>query len=99
MSTEAAGTYHARHLLAVSIWDQMQTSDIPPAQEEMAKWEAEYNQLMHSSVEDWDYDYGSTFTEAYKNGLGEEKSKLNDDGLPILGSYVFGERALFQVDI
>ncbi|KAI0341900.1 TPR-like protein [Trametopsis cervina] len=71
------------------IWDQMQTSDIPPAQEEMAKWEAEYNQLMHSSVEDWDYDYGSTFTEAYKNGLGEEKSKLNDDGLPILGSYVF----------
>ena len=38
----------------------MQSSDIPPPEEEMAKWEAQFNQMMNAEREDLDFDYGKT---------------------------------------
>jgi peroxin-5 len=51
-----------------------------------------------SSQYDEDNDYGGTMQQAWENGLGdfEENTfgarplKFDDEGLPILGEYVFG---------
>lgn len=61
----------------------------------MAKWEAEYNQLMNAAREEDTYDYGAALNEAWKDDVVNESGmKFDDDGLPILGNYVFGERWL-----
>ena len=63
----------------------------------MAKWEAEFNQLMNSQRGDLDYDYGSVMQEALESGLGNWSeppastgTKFDEQGLPILGDYEFG---------
>ena len=80
------------------MWDQLQNSDIPPPQEDWAKWEAEFNQLMTSQREDdLDYDFGAAMQEAFQNGdHGDSQNKtshqmFDDEGLPILTAYSFGE--------
>ena len=81
-------------------------SDRPPPQGDMARWEAEFNQLMSAQREDGedDLDYTETMKEAWEGGMGrfgdlgkdrEDESDLgglrfDDDGAPILGEYVFG---------
>jgi peroxin-5 len=79
------------------IWEQLQNSDVPPPQEDMAKWEAEFNQLMSSQREELEQDYGADMQEAWEAGLGnyqnisqDESIKFDEDGLPILGEYQFG---------
>lgn len=59
----------------------------------MAKWEAEYNQLMSSSRDDYDYDYGETMQGAWSDATAAQESpvKFDDDGLPVLGDYTFGK--------
>lgn len=59
----------------------------------MAKWEAEFHQLMQSERDD----YGGDFESAWKNGLGDldelggpEPMKYDDDGIPQLDPYKFG---------
>jgi len=75
-----------------NVWNHLRDSDLPPPQEEMAKWEAEYNQLMNSQRED--FDYGSVMQEAWENGVGDYDDtllglKFDEEGIPSLGDYAF----------
>jgi hypothetical protein len=64
----------------------------------LAKWEAEFNQLMNAQRDELDYDYGSVMQEAWENGQkeitetapGDKPLQFGDDGLPILEPYTFG---------
>ncbi|KIK67167.1 hypothetical protein GYMLUDRAFT_69359 [Collybiopsis luxurians FD-317 M1] len=78
------------------VWDHLQNSDAPPPAEDLAKWEAEFNQLMDSQRDD--LNYGTAMQEAWESGLGnlndpaasvELPMKFDSDGLPILGDYTF----------
>ena len=76
------------------VWEQLQESDLPPPQEDMAKWEAQFNQMMTSQREDLDFDYGGMMQNAWES-MGdsfetEPPVQFDDQGLPILGNYVFG---------
>ena len=75
------------------MWDQLQNSDVPPPQADLAKWEAEFNQLMNSGREDdVDYDFESPLREAFQSGLGLDQTlpqQFDDEGLPILTPYAF----------
>ncbi|TFY73691.1 hypothetical protein EWM64_g10321 [Hericium alpestre] len=80
------------------IWDQMRNSDLPPDDSDMAKWEAEFNQLMSGKRADGevDYDYGSGLQSAWDNGFGglgdstgPESLKFDHEGIPILEPYTF----------
>ncbi len=54
------------------------------------KWEAEYNQLMSSTRDE--FDYGASMQEAWNTGTANETTiRFDDEGLPILGDYIFGE--------
>lgn len=70
----------------------MQQSDLPPPGEDLAKWEAEFNQLMNAQRDDAEYDYGAAMQQAWESGQGETSQAMtfDDDGMPILGKYIFG---------
>ncbi|KAI5123688.1 hypothetical protein M0805_001716 [Coniferiporia weirii] len=80
-----------------TIWDSAQKSDIPPPEEDMAKWEAEFNQLMQAQREDLDLGYDASMREAWENGMGsydpnslfEQGMKFDEEGVPQLEPYVF----------
>ncbi|KAL0578294.1 Peroxisomal membrane signal receptor PTS1 [Marasmius crinis-equi] len=78
-----------------TVWDQMQNSDAPPPQEDLAKWEAEFNQLMNAQRDELEYDYGSAMQQAWENGgsfpetLADKALQFDKDGLPILDVYKF----------
>ena len=60
----------------------------------MAKWEAQFNQMMNAERQDGDFDYGGMMQEAW-NGMSEPFAteapmKFDEMGIPILGDYVFG---------
>ncbi|KAG6920268.1 hypothetical protein DXG01_005037 [Tephrocybe rancida] len=81
------------------VWNQLQTSALPPPHEEMSKWEAEFNQLMSDQRDELDHDYGATMQTAWESGIGdfnrtsinigEQPLKFDTEGIPILGEYVF----------
>jgi peroxin-5 len=86
------------------VWEHLQMSDQPPQQEDMTRWEAEFNQLMTAQREDGEtgFDYAESMQKAWESGfadgaLGKEGVTSNmglrfdDEGAPILGNYVFGE--------
>jgi len=69
----------------------MQSSDMPPNPEEMAKWEAEFNE--------WDegkWDYSTTMQNAWEEGVAQlddmfaRNLTFDQDGIPMLDPYVFG---------
>jgi peroxin-5 len=90
------------NLYKLRVWDQLQNSDIPPPKEDLAKWEAEFNQLMTSQRDDLDYDFGAAMQDTFQTvdqGEFKDKSSLrrfDDEGLPILSPYVFGTYSLFS---
>ncbi|KAI9061756.1 TPR-like protein [Trametes sanguinea] len=74
-----------------SVWDQLQHSEIPPPPEEMAKWEAQFNQMMNAQREDLDFDYEGMMQNAWE-GYGtdfEPPMQFDEQGLPILEPYAF----------
>lgn len=72
-------------------WQELQESGLPPPQEDLAKWEAQYNQMMAEGREDLDFDYGSVVEEAYNESAANDTSmKFDDQGIPVLGEYTFG---------
>ena len=74
----------------VSVWNALQESSVPPSTEDMARWEAEYNQLMNAEREE--NDYGDAMQNAWSDLVGHNSNvKFDDTGLPILGDYQFGE--------
>lgn len=64
---------------------------MPPPDEDMAKWEAEFNQLMQSQRDELDYE--STMREAWESGLGSYDGqgtrpddfslKFDEEGVPL----------------
>ena len=73
----------------------MQSSDIPPPEEEMAKWEAQFNQMMNAQREDLDFDYAGMMQDTWENMAKSDFSnepalEFDEQGIPALGEYVFG---------
>ncbi|KAF8635230.1 hypothetical protein AX17_004005 [Amanita inopinata Kibby_2008] len=78
------------------MWQELQNSDLPPPEEDKAKWEAEFNQLMNAQRDE--LDYGAGMQEAWENGLGdlsdhslvsERPMQFDDEGIPLLENYRF----------
>lgn len=57
----------------------------------MAKWEAQYREMMESQRESLDFDYGATMEEAWRDSPFEPMTKFDDEGLPTVAPYVFGQ--------
>ena len=77
------------------VWEQLQNSDLPPPPEEMAKWEAQFNQMMNAQREDLDFDYEGMMQNAWENMAKSDFSnepalEFDEQGIPALGEYVFG---------
>jgi peroxin-5 len=72
---------------------------MPTAKEDIAKWEAEFNQLMSAQRDEMDLNYGGEMINAWDQGLGDydegrfagSSVKYDDEGIPFLGDYTFGE--------
>ncbi|KAG6845314.1 hypothetical protein H0H87_011164, partial [Tephrocybe sp. NHM501043] len=87
------------------VWNQLQSSDLPPPQEEMAKWEAEFNQLMTDQRDELYHDYGASMQNVWENGtgsfnetiIGEQPLTFDAEGIPVLGEYIFGTIVLWGV--
>ncbi|KAH8119266.1 TPR-like protein [Phellopilus nigrolimitatus] len=78
------------------MWDHLQRSDLPPPDEDIARWEAEFHQLMQAQREELDIDYGASLRESWENGMGAfdadsvpQGMKFDEEGIPQLGPYVF----------
>ncbi|KAF8588639.1 TPR-like protein [Ramaria rubella] len=77
------------------VWDGLRNSGLPPPDDDIAKWEAEYNQVMESRRDD--LDFGHDIEDAWQSGLGNlnedsqpiEPAKFDDAGVPILEPYKF----------
>ena len=52
-------------------WRELQKSDLPPSEEDLAKWEAEFNQLMSAQRDELDQDYAGPMQAAWEGGLGD----------------------------
>jgi hypothetical protein len=85
----------------IRVWDKLQKSDVPPPKEDIEKWEREFNQLMNSQREDiydltsdmnnsWGMDYEDF--DQYRNSI-----TFDDEGIPNLGPYIFGEISLHHL--
>ncbi|GLB37649.1 putative P-loop containing nucleoside triphosphate hydrolase protein [Lyophyllum shimeji] len=79
------------------VWDHLQDSELPPPQEDLSKWESEFNQLMSAQRDELDHDYGASMQNAWESGIGnisgttvgEQPLKFDAEGIPILGEYTF----------
>jgi peroxin-5 len=86
--------------LRCRVWDRLKNSELPPSEDELAKWEAEYNQIMQSQR--YEFDYGGDMENAWKSGFriqdeDLETAKFDDEGTPILEPYKFGGTILCGV--
>jgi len=77
----------------------MQSSDMPPNPEEMAKWEAEFNEQ-----DEGKWDYSTAMQNAWEEGITQldntftHNLTFDQDGIPMLDPYVFGLFLLLQLD-
>lgn len=77
--------------IIASVWDQLQKSDLPPPQEDMVKWEAEFNQMMNDQ-RSMDFDYDSMGITQWEDPSSSfQPVAFDNDGLPLLGEYEFGQ--------
>lgn len=72
------------------VWDHLQNSSFPPLQEDVAKWEAEFNQLMTSQRDELDSESWLPEYDEIWNKSTPSNRLFNDEGIPSLGDYVFG---------
>ncbi|KAI0266835.1 peroxisome targeting signal receptor [Gloeopeniophorella convolvens] len=86
------------HVEFKNVWEQLQNSDMPPKPEEMAKWEAEFNNLMSAQREDGEWeDYSTAMQHAWEETAADmddtfgHSVKFDHEGLPILDAYTFEE--------
>jgi peroxin-5 len=79
----------------------MQNSDLPPNPKEIARWEAEFNELMSKERHESEWDYATALQNAWEEGGGDSNDtfahnlKFDQEGLPILDPYVFGSFPLY----
>lgn len=77
-------------LIILSVWEQLQKSDLPPAAEDEVKWEAEFNQMMNDQ-RGMDFDYDTMGPSQWESPSPPFQSLAFDsDGIPLLGDYEFG---------
>ncbi|KAJ2917783.1 hypothetical protein MD484_g2622, partial [Candolleomyces efflorescens] len=77
------------------VLNDLQQSELPPGEEDLAKWEAEFSQMMNAQRDE--LDYGESMQQAWENGVGDFQEGSSTDrpmqfdaeGVPILGDYVF----------
>ena len=83
----------------------MQNSDMAPNPEEMAKWEAEFNELMNKQREEGGWDYSTGMQNVWEGGVPQlddtftHNLTFDQDGIPILDPYVFGLFPLLLDDL
>jgi hypothetical protein len=73
---------------------------VPPSNatlEEMAEWEKEFNEAMTAEREDADLEYDEAIKTQFVGldrefGLPNEELKVDEEGMPIIGLYQFGEQ-------
>lgn len=69
---------------------------MPPKPEEMAKWEAEFNELMNGQRDDGEWEYSTAMQHAWEDSITQlddvfsRNLTFDQDGIPILDPYVFG---------
>lgn len=86
-------------IVSIRVWDHLQNSDLPPPEEDLSKWESEFNQLMSAQRDDTVHDYGAAMQQAWEGGVGDLQEKelggprmnFDAEGIPILGDYIFGK--------
>lgn len=72
------------------MWDQLQKSDLPPPEEDMVKWEDEFNQMMNGS-RNMDFDYDNMGVGQWEDtNPSFQPVAFDNDGIPLLGDYEFG---------
>ncbi|KAJ6500063.1 hypothetical protein C8R47DRAFT_1110301 [Mycena vitilis] len=83
-------------------WGDLQQSDRPPPKEDLAKWEAEFNQLMSAQRDELDHDYGTAMQNAWEGGVGDFSEdaesralKFDEEGIPTLTNYIFEQNNKF----
>lgn len=69
--------------------------------EDMANWEAQFNEMMASQREEPDFDYGKDMQAAWDHNAAQDPitsggTKFDDDGIPILTPYEFGEYTILH---
>ncbi|KAL1736128.1 hypothetical protein EV714DRAFT_279498 [Schizophyllum commune] len=77
-------------------WEELRSSAEPPSQESMAKWEAEFNQLMNGQRDELEFDYAKDMQNAWEGGLGDfdgslapKRVEFDEYGIPKLEPYEF----------
>ena len=70
----------------------------------MAKWEAEFNQLMNGQRDELEFDYSKDMQNAWEGGLGDfdgslapKRIEFDEYGIPKLEPYEFGELHVAQL--
>jgi peroxin-5 len=82
------------------MWKQGQSS---MTDQDRAKWEAEFNELLNHQRDEFDQDYGADIQKMWESGLGNYENPLDTlpsfdvDGYPILGEYAFGKSIGFPL--
>jgi hypothetical protein len=79
------------------VWQDI---NVPPSNatlEEMAEWEKEFNEAMTAEREEADLDYDEAIKAQFAGinrefGLPNEEFKVDEEGMPIMGLYQFGEQ-------
>lgn len=74
----------------------MQKSELPTNEDDLAKWESEFSDLMNAQRDE--LDYGESMQNAWESGLGdfqegastEKPLQFDAEGVPQLGEYIFG---------
>ncbi|KAJ2930263.1 hypothetical protein H1R20_g6840, partial [Candolleomyces eurysporus] len=78
------------------VLNDLQQSELPPGEEDLAKWEAEFSQMMNAQRDE--LDYGESMQQAWESGVGDFQEGSSTDrpmqfdaeGVPLLGDYAFG---------
>lgn len=67
---------------------------MPPPEEDIEKWEAQFSQLMNAQRDELD-EYGTNMQNSWEGGLGNhgelKPMQFDTEGIPLLGDYIFGE--------
>lgn len=81
------------------MWDQLQKSDLPPPEEDVVKWEAEFNQMMNDQ-RGMDFDYDTLGMGQWEDPSSSfQPVAFDHDGIPLLGDYEFGSSLPFMCPV
>jgi peroxin-5 len=82
--------HFAHFTTSFSVWEQLQKSDLPPPEEDMVKWESEFN-LMMNDQHNMDFDYDTLGMGQWEDPSSSfQPVAFDHDGIPLLGEYEFG---------